>query len=118
MTNALIEFLEARLADDDREFAGVPGDDFWLGTADLNEAWIVGMKTRMRAEANAKRRIIKAHPHVPVSAANQWGRQGFGCRTCHDFDGITTGEGWCPTLTALAMPYADHPDYEERWRLP
>ncbi|MFJ6363416.1 hypothetical protein ACIQIE_19830 [Streptomyces globisporus] len=30
---------------------------------------------------------------------------GFGCETCHDWDGVPEGRGNCPTILALAEGY-------------
>jgi hypothetical protein len=63
---------------------------------------------RIRAECDAKRRIIERHRE---------------CGTGHGYcdDG---GHGWgdglplgCADLADLAAPYADHPAYRQEWRL-
>jgi len=58
---------------------------------------------RVLRECEAKRRIVGAHEQHPMQV------DGF-CRSC----GITDGP--CATLRALALPYADHPDYRQEWR--
>ncbi|CAM5626952.1 hypothetical protein STENM36S_08713 [Streptomyces tendae] len=48
----------------------------------------------------------------------QYGRHtaGFGCETCHDWDGVPEGRGNCDTVLALAEAYgldpADETDVE------
>jgi uncharacterized protein DUF6221 len=55
---------------------------------------------RILREVEAKRRIIiEHHPVDPCDA--------------HD---VALGTISCDTLRLLALPYADHPDYDERWR--
>lgn len=61
---------------------------------------------RMLAEVESKRRIIAEHPSFESP--------GFGlmCQTC-DF----TGELYpCPTILAMAPPYAGREGYREEWR--
>lgn len=56
---------------------------------------------RVLAECKAKRRIVELH-------GNDWNPRGK-CEACDEV-------GPCDTLHALALPYADHPDYDEAWR--
>lgn len=81
---------------------------------------------RVIAESAAKRAIVAEH--------REWrGPKGYGdpdgpmCSVCvsmvmdEDAGGNvfrdTESEPWpCPTLLALALPYADHPDYRSEWR--
>ena len=56
---------------------------------------------RMRAEIEAKRRIIAIH--------------GAGADPCDAHDGSFETIP-CDTLLLLALPYADDPDYREEWR--
>ena len=56
------------------------------------------------AEDAAKRAIVALHGPV-----------GIDCRSC----GTAYEHGVdypCPTLRALAVPYANHPDYDQAWR--
>lgn len=55
--------------------------------------------SRVLAEVEAKRRILDEHEGVHTC----------GDRT-YDF------REWCPTLRALALPYAGRPGYREEWR--
>lgn len=59
---------------------------------------------RVLREVDAKRRIVALHsdPHG-------------GDPSCSSIDYPESAED-CETLRLLALPYADHPDYEERWR--
>lgn len=137
--SGLVEFLRARL-DDDYEAVqrvlgtnvmaairdGVPAPH-WVpspnseaGIWDTNHqprvkfAWprerdhiIRHDPARVLAEVEAKQRILKRHA-----------RCGSGVGRCDD-----GGHGWddvegggCADLGDLARPFADHPDYEERWK--
>jgi hypothetical protein len=68
---------------------------------------------RVFAECEAKRRIVAAHP---MKYLDRWD-----CSVCdacaNEFnDYWIVGGGPCPTLILLALPYADHPDYQESWK--
>lgn len=58
---------------------------------------------RVRAECEAKRRI--------VAIANDQIRLGRQARGWDNWEDMAVA-----TLRALALPYADHPDYDEAWR--
>jgi len=99
----LIEFLKARLAEDERiASAGPPSPWEMSGLLPFDPI-------RILAEVEAKRRIIDR-----LVAAGKADRDEEG-----------TEEGWITasvlislTTTAclLAQPYANHPDYQEEWR--
>lgn len=58
---------------------------------------------RVLAECEAKRRIVEiATDQIRLSAREKW----------DNWRDMAT-----QTLSALALPYADHPDYREEWRL-
>jgi hypothetical protein len=69
---------------------------------------------RVLAEVAAKRAILGIHE--PVSLAPKFHPEVRVCARCG-----TVGEDeidWpCDTVLALALPYADHPDYDPAWRL-
>lgn len=98
----LAEFLLARIAEDEDVATnwlrfevrdGVPGN--------------YAIPDRVRAECEAKRRIIELHS----DGGKDWNGERF-VHFCH-----SCRTPWpCLTLRALALPYADHPDYREEWR--
>lgn len=96
----LVEFLLARIAEDEARVAGLfSGDDpdFFWGP------------DRIRAECEVKRQIVEKH--------EVWGPGRGSCDTCTDGDFVgLVDEGPCFTLRALAAVYADHPDYRQEWR--
>lgn len=56
------------------------------------------------------RKILAAHPYTTRVATPSYGPHGavsagFGCETCHDWDGVPEGRGNCPTILALAEAY-------------
>ena len=93
-------------------------DSLWWTAQDVVQ-WLTPYgPARVLAECEAKRRIVAAHPLTTDAIPQGYvGKSaGFGCSTCHDWDGMTEALGNCETLRALAMPYADHPDFRPEWR--
>ena len=73
--------------------------------------------SQVLADLDAKLAILDEHPATrDVIAEKPDGLHGFGCATCHQDEGLIIGYGWCRTLRLLAVPFAAHPDYDERWR--
>lgn len=147
-TPGLVEFLRARLDDDERaaktmaehypppwdvhdrgymakvdadapdfrtvtrieQWADQPkGDDApWLGDIIAHVArWD---PARVLADVAAKRAILAAHEHGEPRGYVLG--SGFGCLICsRDSMGDPQPDGWCATVTALAAPFKDHPDY-------
>lgn len=80
--------------------------------ADANGAHIARHDpARVLAECEAKRRIVAAHPVVQHGTDGRGPEDEWECRKCYEYPA-----SWCTTLRALALPYADHPDYREEWR--
>lgn len=88
---------------------------------------------RVLREVEAKRQIVDLHPYTTQRAASSETslRSAYGpnwekrlknldtpyCETCDVDDGVIASDGTpCETLRLLALPYADHPDYREKWR--
>jgi hypothetical protein len=118
MTGDLVAFLHARLDDDEqvaRDAMGCEGETCsWteLRTSEAereqahNERWD---PARVLAEVGAKRRIIAVYASWEVLA-----RPGAGFAMEHAAE--TTRLALFEALRALALPFADHPDYREEWR--
>lgn len=67
------------------------------------------------AECEAVRRIVEVHSHHEERYHD--GSGGMACGRCHhDRDYGFIPEGWCETLTLLALPFAAHPDYRDEWK--
>lgn len=102
-TQTLADFLLACIAEDEAKAREIHPDavrDPWIhpGCAAVHYE-----QARVLAECEAKRRIVQMHakPHY--------------CSGPHiDTNGLNDP---CATVMALALPYADHPDYDEAWRL-
>ncbi|MFJ6729356.1 DUF6221 family protein [Streptomyces sp. NPDC091281] len=59
----------------------------------------------------ADRKILSAHPYTTRVINPGYGGHsaGFGCETCHDWDGVPEGRGNCATILALAEGYGLEP---------
>lgn len=68
---------------------------------------------RMLADIAAKRRILDEHAIEQTRAVGEGLRvvDVDVCRTCSNKHGVP-----CLTVRLLAEPYADHPDYQEKWK--
>lgn len=62
-----------------------------------------GYPARVLREVESKRLFLADHEGVHRC---DWGE--------HRGDEVL---GWCTTLKRLALPYADHPEYNESWRV-
>ncbi|RZQ60479.1 DUF6221 family protein [Amycolatopsis suaedae] len=71
----------------------------------------------MVQEVEAQRRIVAAHHTVVTEKVDGFPTYGleYACQTCHAPADVV-GWNWCLTLRLLALPYADHKDYQEEWR--
>lgn len=102
--SALAAFLLARIAEDEADAAAedrmaeqtslLPSID-----SDHQARWSTD---RVRAECEAKRQIVEHHSMFPREPA--W---------CE----IDEQDYPCRTLRALILPYANHPDFRDEWRL-
>ncbi|WP_371634467.1 DUF6221 family protein (plasmid) [Streptomyces sp. NBC_01259] len=119
------EFAEAIYGADG---STVVGGGRWGGEASVFESTEDALHialhnpTRVLADAAAKRRIVVLHRAVRTTTlVHQDGSLADPVEVCHACDANTTDADWpempCPTLSALAEPYASHPDYQEGWRL-
>ena len=108
----LVEFLEARIAEDEAEakpMAGLDDDD--------RGGWAIVYAERVLAECAAKRAILEMHGPVKDEGWKSGEDNDFlWCGSCGSID----DSPWpypCGTLQALAAVYADHPDYQQEWAL-
>jgi hypothetical protein len=122
----LVAFLRARL-DEDEQVARDAGAEAWrkaerpsiwvtradgpvAQTKDFEDAAHIARHdpARVLRDVEAKRRIIDLHAPRHADDYERWGTSD--CVACYD---LTP----CRTVRLLALPYADHPDYREHWRL-
>lgn len=62
---------------------------------------------KVKRRCAADRKILAAHPYTTRVVNPSYGLRtaGFGCETCHDWDGVPEGRGNCATVLALAEAY-------------
>lgn len=135
MTADLVQFLRARLDEDERiaqahkqafpswhhdDSANEIRDDANAGTVAFVPHAADGSHiarhdpARVLAEVDAKRRLLTVHARDTTYSFS-------GCVTCDAGDnscGCMGGSAYdypCETLRLLALPYADHPDYRPEW---
>ena len=96
----LAEFLLARIAEDETE-------------ARPNIVTSPGRARRMQAECEGKRRIVTLMGYVRESFSAQNGGPG---RLLWDDVNRREKSHAYEVLIQLALPYASHPDYDERWK--
>jgi hypothetical protein len=104
----LSEFVLAR-ATDDEELARQYGDPGALRSglawaSDVNRPVLEVDPSRMVAECEAKRRVVAQFVDAVANYEADAGPQGEVTRLRF-------------VLRALALPYADHPDYQPEWRI-
>lgn len=90
----LVEFLRARIAEDEERFGPEP----WLDPCGDQEEYAAEAGNRVLRECEVKRRIIEENSDCT------WGCGGK--PNCHE----------CMTLATIASVYAAHPDYHEEWK--
>jgi hypothetical protein len=101
----LADFLLARIAEDEA-YARELMDN---GPEWVAEAHSFGADfPRVLAECEAKRQIAGLHGNVVPGDTIEERGMAF----CAD----DLNQAPCPTLRALALPYANHPDYRDEWR--
>jgi len=115
----LVEFLRARL---DEDLAALPSVPYFVtigsdGTTTQGDAVPPGLwgPSRIQAEIAAKRRIVDLHRPDPTDDGSV---ECCFCSFHEQYEGFNdVSEEWpCEHLRLLALPFADHPDYDESWR--
>lgn len=105
----LVEFLAARLDEDEAGAAEMTENAKWLADCGGPHGHEVVTKNiainpaRVLAEVEAKRRIIADRQRIDRSANDDDWSSGY---SDANYD----------ALQAIALPYADHPDHREEWK--
>ena len=122
----LVEFLNARL-DEDEQTAREAGNRRWLIEDNMISLWpenehdgfmtwptrsdarhaVHWQPERVLAEVEAKRKLLDSH----------YDYRGV-CTRCFDWQNkpVEREQFPCEVVRLLALPYADHADYDEAWR--
>lgn len=123
----LVEFLRARLDEDERAALAVeiPSGMSWFEWAHRFGFALMNVvrhdPQRVLTDVEAKRRIVDEHQrHEP------YGDDIVVCSMCGPTEDEVfrienypqySGGAWpCRTIRLLALPFAGHPDYDESWR--
>jgi hypothetical protein len=142
-TETLTEFLLARIAEDEQVARDFVLEGPWQAWAltdnrgperDDEYAQLTIGAARVLAECEAKRRIVEWHKNWPVlaqgpttfeSVAVPPSEENLVFRASSQIAWLTEQKyreqfgaepPTSPILAMLALPYADHPDYDESWR--
>lgn len=134
-TPTLTDFLLARIAEDEdaANHARWAMQGEWFTTADnkVDEFVRHNSPARVLAECESKRRIVELHQSWPVlvetppELTQADNATDMTMRLTRRIAWLTQEEyrkrfgaepPTAPMLRALALPYADHPDYLEEWR--
>ena len=129
----LVEFLTARL-NEDEQAARAADDDlgYLIGAVEYSypkeevdeRHALRHAPPRVLAEVDAKRRILDEHaltvekgdadPYDSSTGERRLAEYSVTCAVCGWASDDRTSA--CRTLRLLALPYADHPNYDEAWR--
>jgi hypothetical protein len=102
----MIEFLLARIAEDEAEDMRYdPLDHWWLPSA--------AEPRRLRAECEAKRRIVE---QAEEASMDRHAAIADFCVGQAERDAAYASDPGSLILKALAAVYADHPDYRQEWK--
>lgn len=129
----IVEFLEARIAEDNEAAKEATNDGHrWLVDEETISLWPADDDDRMYGHITFPRKAHARHAsiHDPIRVLREVAAKRTilvehaddegQCARCLDSDGITylgayTAPWPCPTLRALAAVYSDHPDYRPDW---
>jgi hypothetical protein len=145
----LIEFLRARLAEDEVRANAAASALLYVGETEPEFDWTFGENepegftvrtisekrvardvyddtamhiarhdpARVLREVEAKRRILAEHDHTTVHIWHDRSKDFEICTACGAGSDDQGCIPWpCDTVKLLALPYSDHPDYNEAWR--
>jgi len=106
----LTEFLEARIAEDEAVAELASSHNGGATFAKDNYGCLLVQPARVLAECAAKRRIVEVQARLDAAhvAVGPRRRLRSGHRVAEDALQFV--------LRCLALPYAEHPDYDEAWR--
>ena len=101
MSNELVDFIKARLGEDEHAARAAS-----LVVPQRIERYA---PARVLREVEAKQQMLDEHHQASLP-------NGIDLDECNTCGGAN--EPWpCPTLRLLARPYSDHPQFREEWRL-
>jgi len=105
----LTEFLLARIAEDEAVAQAADGEYYWIKDGERTVAYLDRFLPRVLAECSAKRGAISAAWDDHARIEGEWG-------FCRSIEQMSAKNDNPAVIQFLALPYADHPDYDEAWR--
>ncbi|WP_030917351.1 DUF6221 family protein [Streptomyces sp. NRRL B-24720] len=124
MTDDLVQFLRDRLDEDELTAkAADPGLGNLLSQVEYLDDEVQADErhiarhdpARVLREVDAKRGMIEIHTVVGGFEDEDMTDLGLGCSECGYSAEYSDQGGWCDTVRLLAVPYADHADYQQEW---
>jgi hypothetical protein len=120
----LTEFLLARIAEDRAGALLARDGDDWHISGECNvcdQTYVAraeyGNPSRVLAECEAKRQIVKRHTPVRTARAIAEKTDYASCPICDPYPPMEAPDpGSCDTVRLLALPYANHKDYRSEWK--
>ena len=111
MADPIIDFLNARLAEEERGAKAITGYTYQFEEGGNSHPMRLPAPERVLADVAAKRKIAELHtPKFPP------GDDGPNCPSCILTYWLPSWEPYpCPTLRALVQPYRWHPEFREEW---
>ena len=96
----VVDFLWARIHEDEvraHRLQTTGGESLWSAT-------------RVLAECDAKRQLLELASSYRVPGSDDEADDAYQRRSLTDTEGLAA-----TLLSALVLPYADHPEYQEEW---
>lgn len=126
MTDALVQFLHDRLDEDERqaraamtyaaaawfiETSGIvttgPDDDVYTDDREVAEHIARHDPARVLRDVEAKRAVVEQYEQAGRYATTTWGQSNADQSRARTLRKVAR---------LLALPYSDHPDYQDAWR--
>lgn len=125
-TLTLSEFLLARIAEDEAAARAAGGAHWLVREVPYQGVWFVGTDADyLPPDASESYETEHAERHDPARVLAEVDAKRRIVENLHALAAKTDdGENWTPadsalidTLRILSLPYAEHPDYREEWRV-
>lgn len=130
----IVEFLLARIADDEAAASAKPPGAFierhtmyYRASEADGFGYVWTSRDRVLAECAAKRQIVELHKFGPGYRQRQpweheWPQPEYVrdvCGECYEWDEdddcASNAAAPCATIRTMAQVYSDHPDYRQEW---
>lgn len=113
---SIVEFLLARITEEEADNSPDIDPEAWCD----RQAGIHYTHDHIAAECVAKRAVVAIHALKDAGSGTSIDpdHREVGCETCNwDTSYWWLEYGPCDTLKALAAVHADHPDYNQEWKI-